>query len=146
MEEAAKKEDIHILLVEDNHDHAELILGSLGDHPLSTKVTHLFDGEQAVQYLLRQGHYANPASSPRPDLVLLDIRMPKLNGFDVLKEIQHESDVNQLPVVILTTSGSRQDMDDASTHNVKGYLVKPLDYDEYNQVMNELGFYPPQKK
>ena len=146
MNECSTKQGVDVLLVEDNADHAELILGSLEDHPLETHVTHLVDGEQAVQYLLREGDYADRARRSCPDLILLDIRLPKLNGFEVLQEIQHDAEAKNIPVIILTTSGSGTDIADAFSHNVKGYLVKPLDYDEYNQIMNELGFYPPSKK
>ena len=97
---------LSILLVEDDPDHAELILRNLEEHPAVRKIAHVADGQAALDYLLRQGTYADPASSPRPNVVLLDLRLPKVDGLDVLRKIKADGDLRRIPVVVLSTSAN----------------------------------------
>ena len=136
-----KGEPLVILLVEDNQAHAELILRSFEDHRIANMIHHVSDGEAALDYLFRRGAYADPAQSPRPHVILLDLRLPKIDGLEVLKEIKTDSEVNDIPVVILTTSATNQDVAGAYAYHANSYLVKPVDFAQFTQMMEELGFY-----
>src|SRR6516162_6771932 len=101
-------EDVHggpltILLVEDNLPHAELVKRSLETHEIANRIYHVSDGEAALAYLFRQGVYADPATSPRPHVVLLDLRLPKVSGLEVLKTIRASRELHTVPVVVMTT-------------------------------------------
>ena len=130
-----------ILLVEDNPDHAELILRGFEDHPVANDILHVPDGEAALDYLLRRGPYRQPESSPRPQLVLLDLRLPKVDGLEVLRQIREEPNLDDLPVVVLTTSRSESDVVRAYECQVNSYLVKPLDFASFTSLINDLGYY-----
>ena len=139
-------EDMHsdsltILLVEDNLPHAELVKRGLGAHEIANKIYHVSDGEAALAYLLRQGVYADPATSPRPHVVLLDLHLPKVSGLDVLREIKTNNDLRTIPVVILTTSTAEQDVVSAYAQHANSYLVKPVDFAVFTRLMHDLGLY-----
>ena len=130
-----------ILFVEDNPDHAELVKRSFEDHRVANKIYHLTDGASALDYLLRRRGYSDPERSPRPHLVLLDLRLPKVDGLEVLKFIRTSEGLDRIPVVILTTSQADLDVSKAYEHHANSYLVKPLDFDKFTQLMDDLGFY-----
>jgi CheY-like chemotaxis protein len=130
-----------ILFVEDNPDHAELVMRSFEDHRVANQIYHLSDGESALDYLLHRGKYEDPATSPRPHLVLLDLRLPKIDGLEVLREIRSHKELERLPVVILTTSYTEIDVSKAYQHHANSYLVKPLDFEKFTRLMQDLGFY-----
>jgi CheY-like chemotaxis protein len=139
-------EDVHgapliILLVEDNLPHAELVKRSLEGHEIANKIYHVSDGEAALAYLFRQGVYADPATSPRPHVVLLDLRLPKVSGLDVLREIKTSNDLRTIPVVILTTSTAERDVVSAYAQHANSYLVKPVDFATFTRLMHDLGLY-----
>jgi len=134
-------EPLVILLVEDNPDHAELIVRSFEEHRVANRIFHVRDGEEALNYLFRKGTYRDPGSSPRPHVILLDLRLPKVDGLEVLKEIKSSDELSQIPVVALTTSDSRHDMAGAYRSHVNSYLVKPVDFDKFTKLMDDLGFY-----
>ena len=140
------REDVHndpltILLVEDNLPHAELVKRGLGAHAIANKIYQVSDGEAALAYLLRQGVYADPATSPRPHVVLLDLRLPKVSGLDVLREIKTNNDLRAIPVVILTISTVERDVVSAYAQHANSYLVKPVDFVAFMRLMHDLGFY-----
>ena len=130
-----------VLLVEDNPDHTELIMRSLQDHRVANKVYHVADGEAAQDYLFRRGAYADPQTSPRPHVILLDLRLPKVHGQEILKQIKTSEELKKIPVVILTTSRAEEDLARAYEHHANSYLVKPVDFDKFSQLMDDLGFY-----
>jgi len=134
-------EPLTILLVEDNKDHTELIIRNLQSHRVANKIFHVADGEQALDYLFRRGDYTDPATSPRPHVVLLDLRLPKIDGLEVLKEIRTSDGLARTPVVILTTSKAEQDVARAYEYHANSYLVKPVDFDSFTRLMDDLGFY-----
>ncbi len=139
--ETMQNERLLILLVEDNADHAELILRSFREHRLSNVIRLVSDGEAALDYLFRRGEYTNPAQSPRPHAILLDLRLPKLDGLEVLKEIKRAPELRHIPVVILTTSETPQDMAGAYGYHANSYLVKPVCFTKFKQLTNDLGYY-----
>jgi CheY-like chemotaxis protein len=130
-----------ILLVEDNEDHAELVIRSLNAHRIANRIIHLGDGEAALDYIFHQGKYADVADNPRPNLVLLDLRLPKVDGLDVLRRVKEDETTRNIPVVILTTSKAERDVAQAYHHHANSYLAKPIEYIKFLELMDELGFY-----
>ena len=120
-----------ILLVEDNDAHAHLILTFLQEQPLVARIDRVADGEEALDYLFRRGPYENALASPLPALVLLDLRLPKLDGLEVLQQIKASCELRDIPVVILSTSENETDVIAAYTLHANGYLVKPLNAAEF---------------
>lgn len=132
---------LSILLVEDNLAHAELVQRSFEGHRVANKIYHVADGKAALAYLFRQGAYADEKRSPRPHMILLDLRLPKIGGLDVLRQIKTSEELKHIPVVILTTSAAERDMLRAYEHNANGYVVKPLDLEAFQQLMQEIGYF-----
>lgn len=132
---------LDILIVEDNPAHAELIMRALHRHNLATGVLHLTNGEQALDYLFRRGPYENPLDSPRPQLVLLDLRLPRVSGLDVLQAVKQSEDLVHIPVVVLTTSRAEQDVTSAYARNANSYLVKPVEFEQFSEMLRDLGLY-----
>ena len=136
-----KGETLIILLVEDNPDHADLVMRSFQEHKLNNTIFHVPDGEAALDYLFRRGDYMAPEKSPHPHVILLDLRLPKIDGLAVLKTLKEDPELRRIPVVILTTSEAEMDMAKAYDSYANSYLVKPVDFDKFIELMNELGFY-----
>jgi CheY-like chemotaxis protein len=134
-------EPLTILLIEDNPAHAELVRRSFEDHRIANEIHHIADGEAALDYLFRRGDYTDPPDSPRPHVILLDLRLPKVGGLEVLKIIKTSAELQTLPVVILTTSAAEADISRAYEYHANSYLVKPVDFSKFSQLMVELGFY-----
>jgi CheY-like chemotaxis protein len=143
LSEDVPSEPLTILLVEDEIPHAELVMRGLEAHQIANRIYHVADGEAALDYLFRQGVYADPVTSPRPHVVLLDLRLPRLSGLEVLREIRASSDNNlqTVPVVVLTSSGAAQDVTSAYEQRANSYLVKPVDFVQFMQLIHDLGFY-----
>lgn len=129
-------EPITILLIEDNEDHAALIMRSLNNFKVANTIIHLDDGEQALNYILQIGK-----ENPKPHLVLLDLRLPKIDGLEVLKTLKSTPFLADIPVVVLTTSDADSDVEKACKNHANSYLVKPLDFAKFTELMNLLGFY-----
>jgi len=130
-----------ILLVEDNPDHAELVMRSLGDFKVANSIIHVDDGQAALDYLNGQGEYAERLKFPLPNLVLLDLRLPKVDGLEVLREVKESDELKSIPVVILTTSDADRDMTRAYASGANSFLTKPVDFLEFTRLMSDLGFY-----
>lgn len=133
-------ECVHILLVEDNLDHAELIRRSFEDHRVANDIHHVTDGEAALDYLFWRGNL-DPSQCPRPHVVLLDLRLPKVDGLEVLRQIRSSDELKTIPVVVLTTSQAEQDVARAYGEHANSYLVKPVDFAGFTRMMEDLGFY-----
>ena len=131
----------HILLVEDNPAHAELVMRSFEDHQVANTIIHVSDGETALEYLFQRGIYSNERDNPRPHVVLLDLRLPRVDGLDVLKEIKSSDKLRSIPVVILTTSETERDAARAYEQHANSFVVKPLDFVSFTNLIKELGFY-----
>lgn len=136
-----KGELLNILLVEDNEDHAELVLRNFADNHVANRIFHVKDGEEALDYLLHRGVYTEPGLSPTPNLILLDLRLPKVDGLEVLQTIKSNESLRTIPVVVLTSSAAEKDVAMAYSANANSYLVKPVDFDKFMQLMKDLGFY-----
>lgn len=131
----------NILLVEDNPDHAELLIRGFEDHPVANEIRHLSDGESALDYLFQRGDFAESDSSPRPAMVLLDLRLPKVDGLEVLRQIRAQETLDDMPVIILSTSHARPDVQKAYESQANSYLVKPLDFASFSELIDLLGYY-----
>lgn len=135
------KQPIRILLVEDNDAHVKLILRAFKEDRLANPVHVVSDGEQALDYLYRRGDYQDPAKSPRPDIILLDLKLPKIDGLEVLKTVKEDVKLKDIPVVVLTSSTDQRDVHEAYRHYVNSYIAKPVDFDKFRQVVQELDYY-----
>jgi CheY-like chemotaxis protein len=134
-------EPVLVMLVEDNIDHAELVIRTLEDHRIANKIKHFLDGQSALDYLLRRGEFADPETTPRPHVILLDLRLPRVDGLEVLRVIKEEKELQSIPVIVLTTSEAEKDVTRAYDNHVNSYLVKPVGFEEFSKLMNDLGFY-----
>jgi two-component system response regulator len=133
---------ISILLVEDDPAHAEIVLRNLCNLQDRVRcIAHLSDGQQALDYLQRVGKHTDPRSSPRPDLVLLDLRLPRVDGFEVLRRLKATEAVSHIPVVVLSTSEAEGDIATAYRTGACSYLVKPTEFAAYIDLIRGLGHY-----
>lgn len=134
-------EPVVILLAEDDDGHAELVRRSFEESKLANRLIRVADGQEALDYLYRKNTFSDPAKSPRPGLVLLDLRMPKVDGLEVLKNIKTDSGLRRIPVVVLTTSAAETDVVKAYDSHANSYLVKPVDFPKFYELMNTLDYY-----
>ncbi len=134
-------EPLHILLVEDNDAHAELVIRGMRDQQVANRIHHVSDGEQALDYLFQRGAYTDPVKNPRPNFVLLDLRLPRIDGLEVLRTIKTTPTLLRIPVVILTSSDAESDIAKSYDYHANSYVVKPLDFKVFTRLMKDLGFY-----
>ncbi len=130
-----------ILLVEDNPNDAELTLRALGKQNLAGKVMLVKDGVEALDYLFATGPYFERNLSDMPKVILLDLKLPKVNGFEVLQAIRADERTRLIPVVMLTSSAEEQDINECYRLGVNSYIVKPLDYSKFVEALTELSNY-----
>ncbi len=126
----------HVLLVEDNPDDAELTIRALRRGRLANEIEHARDGQEAIDMLLGDRH-----GRPLPDLVLLDLKLPKLPGLDVLETLRADPRTKTLPVVVLTSSNEDRDLIEGYLRGANSYVRKPVDFDEFMQAVEQLGLY-----
>jgi len=119
---------IEILLVEDDPGDAKRTIDALQAGRLRNRITHVENGLEAMAYLWREGEYAN---APRPDLILLDLHMPRMNGQEVLAEVKEDPDLRRIPVIMMTSSQQEKDIMTAYNLHVNSYIVKPVDVEQF---------------
>ena len=129
---------VHFLLVEDDDDHAELIQMTLAESRIGNTFDRVSDGEEALAYLRREGAYAD---KPQPDVVLLDLKLPKVDGHEVLAQIKSDESLRRISVVVLTTSQSEADRAKAYYNHANSYLTKPVDFGRFQQMIKDLKLY-----
>jgi two-component system response regulator len=134
-------EFVLVMLIEDNLDHAELVMRTLAEHQVVNQIRHFTEGQSALDYLFRREEYTDPLTSPRPNLILLDLRLPRVDGLEILKEIKDSDELRCIPVVVLTTSEAERDIARAYLNHANSYLVKPVGFEEFNKLMEDMGFY-----
>ncbi len=137
----AQPERVDILLVEDSPHERELTLRALKKGERAVNVFEVKDGEEALDFIFSRGDYAHRAHEAAPRLVLLDLRMPKVNGLEVLKQIKANDETKAIPVVILTSSQEDRDITDSYKFGVNSYTVKPMDFDEFVRCVSKVGDY-----
>ncbi len=134
MERNADSEaELAVLLVEDNRDHAELISRCLEEDQIGGRLFHVSDGEEALEFLKHQGQYSGKSPVPRPSLIFMDLRLPKLDGLSLLRKIKGDAELSSIPVVVLTTSTADPDIQGAYAAQANAYLAKPLNYQEFKE-------------
>ncbi len=136
-----KGEPIVILLVEDEPAHAEIVRRNFESFRLANQLVHVADGQAALDYVYHRAEFSDPEQSPRPSLILLDLRLPKVDGLEVLHILKSDPDLCRIPVVVLTTSAAEADMVKAYDDHANSYLVKPVDFSQFLSLMDTLGYY-----
>ena len=136
-----KEQIVDILLVEDRAEDAELAMMALKDHRLANNIKWVKDGEEALNFLFGKSTYKDRNVHMRPKVVLLDLKMPKVDGLEVLRVIRENKNTKNLPVVILTTSREESDLIEAYNLSVNSYIVKPVEFDKFTDTVKDLGMY-----
>lgn len=132
---------VEILLVEDNPDDVELALHALQREKLANRVEVVRDGEEALDFLFCRGSYAGRGSNGPPKLVLLDLKLPKVDGIEVLRQMKNNPRTKTIPVVILTASREEKDLINGYALGVNSYIQKPVDFEQFRQTVKQLGLY-----
>ena len=148
-----KKKDKTILLVEDNPDDVELTLRALKQHNIKNEITVVRDGAEALDYLFGTGNYSNRDMTTAPALVILDLKLPKVDGLGVLKRMRADERTKLFPVVILTSSKEEKDIINGYKLGANSYIQKPVNFDRFVEAVKQLGLYwlvinepPPQTR
>lgn len=131
-------EIVSFLLVEDDDDHAYIVERSISESRIVNEVTRVRDGEQAIDFLKRRGEYENAEC---PDVILLDLNLPKIDGFEVLEQIRQDPALESMLVVVLTTSDTEHDLDRAYRLKANSFLKKPMDFEKFKQMVADLCLY-----
>jgi CheY-like chemotaxis protein len=130
-----------ILLVEDNEDHIEHALDALGEVGLMDQVQVVRDGQSGLDYVFRRGEFADPKKSPRPGLILLDVKLPKMSGFEVLEQIKSDPELKVIPIIMLTTTGNQEDIERGAKLGANDYIVKPVVFETFIEKVKGMGSY-----
>ena len=133
--------EVEIVLVEDDPNDAELITRSLRKHNLANKIVLLRDGAEAVDFFLGPGCSAGKSAKREPKVILLDIKLPKVDGIEVLRRLRADERTKEIPVVILTSSNQERDIATAYKLGINSFVTKPIKFDEFAKVVAELGMY-----
>lgn len=134
-------QEVEILIVEDNIDDADLAIRALRKHNLANNVVHLTDGAQALDFLFGIGEYAGRDSTITPKVILLDLKMPKVNGLEVLAKIKEDPRTKVIPVVVLTSSEEDPDIKKCYALGANSYIVKPVEFNNFSKTVTDLGLY-----
>ena len=129
---------VDILLVEDNPDHVELILKALRDNNVLNEVHVVTNGEEALDFLYQRGEHADAL---RPGFILLDIKLPRVDGIEVLRRIKADPKLKSIPVVMLTTSAGEEEIVESYSCGANSYIVKPVDFEQFAKAIKELRLY-----
>lgn len=129
-----------ILLVEDNPDDAELIINALKKHQVLNKINLVTDGAEALDYIYRRGNYS-ARSQAVPRLIILDLKLPKVDGLEVLKTLKGDAETKAIPIVVMTSSQQEEDRIKSYHLGVNSYIVKPLEFDVFVKAVSDLGMY-----
>jgi len=127
------------LLIEDDFAHAALILRALGNVLDTEDVSHVDDGAEALDLIYHRGKYGDPDAYPRPDLILLDLRLPGMDGMDVLRTLKSDDSTRNIPIVILSTSDRPRDVDECYARGANAFVTKPLAYRDFSNKIAQLG-------
>jgi CheY-like chemotaxis protein len=132
---------LDVLLVEDNPHDAELAIRALRSQHLANRIVTVEDGAEALDFLFCRGSHAGRDINERPRVVLLDLKLPKLSGLEVLKEVRRDERTRTIPIVVLTSSAEDRDIASAYALGANSYVVKPVDFDHFSEAVRGLGRY-----
>jgi two-component system response regulator len=133
--------NVEVLLVEDNPRDAELTIRAFKRNHLSDRLFHVQDGAQALDFLFGRGNYAGRQVIPLPRVILLDLKLPKVNGLEVLRRIKNDPHLQIIPVVIVTSSAEDPDLEKAYDLGANSYVIKPVQFEAFMDAMSKLGIY-----
>jgi len=142
--------EVEILLVEDNPSDAELTMRALKEYNLANKLIWVKDGAEALDFVFAQGQYSDRSIEDTPKVILLDLKLPKVGGLEVLEKVKSDKRIQTIPVVVLTSSSEEKDIITSYNLGVNSYILKPVDFDKFVEAIREVGFYwlllnkPPQ--
>lgn len=139
--DASSEQPISILLVEDNPTDAELTIRALRRAKIANEIQLLKDGAAALDFIFCQGEYAHRTMTNQPKVILLDLKLPKVSGLEVLRQLKSDARTQKIPIVVLTSSAEDRDMIESYQFGVNSYIVKPVDFEQFNQAVQQLGFY-----
>ena len=134
-------DDVHILLVEDNPTDAELAILALKERNLANKLVWVKDGAEALDFIFATGAYASRNVDNYPSVILLDLRLPKVDGLEVLRRIKADENTRRIPVVVVTSSKEDRDVVASYDLGVNSFISKPVEFDEFAKVVSDLGYY-----
>lgn len=132
---------VEILLIEDNMSDAELAIRALTKNNIANDLVHLKDGVEAIDYIFGEGEYSGRNINEQPKVILLDLKMPKIDGIQVLEKIKSDDRTKEIPVVVLTSSKEDPDVKRCYQLGVNSYIVKPVEFDDFLKAVSELGLY-----
>ena len=136
-----ENQEVEILLVEDNPADVELTLRALKTHRITNKIMFVRDGAEALDYLYRRGPYKNRNEIRIPRLILLDLKLPKISGLEVLQKVKSDEELKKIPIVVLTSSKEEPDIRECYRLGVNSYIVKPVDFEKFIEAVRNIGLY-----
>jgi len=134
-------DNVEILFVEDSADDAALTIRALNKSGFTNKLHHVMDGVEALDFIYCRGKYSNRKKEDHPKLILLDLKMPKVSGMQVLEKVKADPNLNSIPVVMLTSSNEGPDIEKCYALGANSYIVKPVDSDKFFHAIKEIGMY-----
>ncbi len=134
-------DEIEVLLVEDNETDAELTIRALKKKNLANNLVWVKDGEEALEFIFATGRYSHREIQDLPKLVLLDLRMPKVDGMEVIRSLKADDRTNKIPIVVLTSSKEDKDIVESYNLGVNSYVSKPVEFEEFTEAVSTLGLY-----
>lgn len=135
------EEIVEIILVEDNPDDAALTIRALKKQNLANRLVHLKDGAEALDFIFGKGEYTGRDTNNIPKVILLDLKMPKVNGIEVLSKLKSDPSTRVIPVVVLTSSAEDPDINQCYDLGANSYIVKPVEFEDFTRKISELGMY-----
>jgi two-component system response regulator len=132
---------VEILLVEDNPHEAELAIRNLKKYHLANNLIHIDDGAEALDFIFSRGKYAQSMGKFNPKVILLDLKLPKVSGHEILKAMRESEEFKNTPVVVLTSSNEEADIMESYKLGVNSYIVKPVNFEAFSKAIGDLGFY-----
>ena len=132
---------VDILLVEDNATDAELCMRALKKHNLANNLVWVKDGAEALEFIFRTGAYAPVGNGVRPKVILLDLRLPKVDGIEVLRRLKSDERTREIPIAVLTPSKEDRDLKECYRLGVNSYIAKPVEFDQFADTITKLGLY-----
>lgn len=133
--------EVEILLIEDNASDAEMTILALTKHNLANKLVHVKDGVEALDFIFAKGAFADRQIENKPKVILLDLKMPKISGIEVLQKIRADERTKTIPIVVLTSSKEDPDIKKCYALGVNSYVVKPVEFDDFQKAISQVGLY-----